>query len=111
MQRYGGPAVRDAIVRRLNSAGVRVPQFRLFTIDSEARLNFLSPVTAVGDKVNVRISRAAMNPRDRSVEGSTAFNILRQLQAGEDIIQRQSPNDHSFSINVFQATGAVGIGP
>src|SRR5262249_74809 len=67
MERYSGATVVSVEVCLLNGAGVWVPEFCLFTVHTEAHSNLLRLITAIGDEVDICLSGAAMNPRQRGV--------------------------------------------
>ena len=76
VQRHRREVVGDRIVRRLNFAGVGMPQFGFLSGHAEAGLDVLRPIRAIGDEVEVGIIRTAMNPGDIGIQRPGEFRVL-----------------------------------
>jgi len=109
IQLHGGATVgRVPDGRRLNHAGIGMPQLGYFAGHAEGAFGGIKLPPLVGNKIDIRCAGDAMHiqqPRIFSRAGK--FKIRRQFLRGENVGQRSAPNDAAFAIGIFENTAAV----
>src|ERR1035437_5119156 len=89
-----------------------MPQFWNFSTDAERTFNGIKLPPLVGNEINIRVARGAMDvSQPRSLGRALKLKIRFQILCRENISERFAPDDTTFSHRVFLDASAVACSP